>query len=99
MWGWVRNLLLHPEALRQSLEEAQAQQKRESQPLRDHLSMMDDLLAENRRKLEKLLDVYLSSDLSKETFVEHDPAGEHDSGARKRAGRLGDDAGVSDLNR
>lgn len=70
VWEWVRGILLHPEALRQDLKEQQAERERENQPLWDRLGVIDDLLADNRRKLEKLLDVYLSSDLSKETFVE-----------------------------
>jgi hypothetical protein len=70
IWKKVREWLLHPEALGQSLEEVQARLEQESKPLHDHLSMIDDLLADNRRELEKLLDLYLSSDLSKETFVD-----------------------------
>jgi site-specific DNA recombinase len=69
VWEWVKGILQDPEALRVSLEEQQAEQERANQPLRDRLAVTDDLLAENRRKVEKLLDVYLSSDLSKETFV------------------------------
>ncbi|MFX1476218.1 MAG: recombinase family protein [Promethearchaeota archaeon] len=70
VWEWVKKILLHPEALWEELKEQQAERERENQPLRDRLGVIDDLLADNRRELEKLLDVYLSSDISKETFVD-----------------------------
>jgi len=70
VWDWVRDLLLNPEALRQNLEEQQAEQERANQPLRDRLAVIDDLLAENRRQLERLLDLYLSGDFSKEVLTE-----------------------------
>jgi hypothetical protein len=69
-WGWVKGLLLNPEALRQNLEEQQAEQERVNQPLRDRLAVIDDLLADNQRQLERLLDLYLSGDFDKEVLTE-----------------------------
>jgi site-specific DNA recombinase len=66
----VRDLLLNPEALRQNLEQQQAEQERANQPLWDRLAVIDDLLADNRRQLEKLLDLYLSGDFPKEVLTE-----------------------------
>jgi site-specific DNA recombinase len=70
VWEWVRDLLLNPEALRQNLEKQQAEQERANQPLWDRLAAIDDLLADNRRQLEKLLDLYLSGDFPKEVLTE-----------------------------
>jgi len=70
VWSWVRKLLLNPEALREDLKGQQAKREQENQPLRDRLSVVDDLLADNRRQLERLLDLYLSGDFSKEALTE-----------------------------
>jgi chromosome segregation ATPase len=70
VWEWVGEILQHPEALRDDLKEQQAERERENQPLRDRLAVLDDLLAENRRQLEKLLDLYLGGDFSKEVLTE-----------------------------
>ena len=70
VWKWVRDLLLTPEALRQNLEEQQAEQERANQPLRDRLAVIDDLLTDNRKQLERLLDLYLSGDFDKEMLTE-----------------------------
>ena len=69
-WGWVKGILQDPEALRASLEVQQAEQERANQPLRDRLAVLDDLLADNRRQLEKLLDLYLAGDFDKEMLTE-----------------------------
>ena len=38
--------------------------------MRDRLSVIDDLLAENQKQLERLLDLYLSGDFPKEVLTE-----------------------------
>lgn len=70
VWGWIKELLLNPEALRRNLEAQQAEQEEASRPLQDRLAVIDDLLADNQRKLEKLLDLYLSGDFDKEMLTE-----------------------------
>lgn len=70
MWEKVKEWLQHTEVLRQTLEEAQAQREEANKPLRDRLAVVDDLLADNRRQLEKLLDLYLSGDFPKEVLTE-----------------------------
>jgi site-specific DNA recombinase len=62
VWEWVHGLLLEPEMLRKRLEEEQAKTEEATRPLRTRLAVIDDLLANNRRQLEKLLDLYLSND-------------------------------------
>jgi site-specific DNA recombinase len=69
VWEWVKGLLLNPEALRENLKEQQAEQGRVNKPLYDRLAVIDDLLAENRQKLERLLDLYLAGDFDKELLT------------------------------
>ncbi len=61
VWEWVHGLLLEPETLRKKLEEERAKAEEATKPLRARLAVIDDLLADNRRQLEKLLDLYLSN--------------------------------------
>jgi site-specific DNA recombinase len=70
VWGWIKDLLLNPEALREDLEEQQAEQEQANKPLYNRLDVIDDLLADNRRQLERLLDLYLSGDFPKEVLTE-----------------------------
>ncbi len=69
IWDWVRGFLADSEALRRGLEERQAERERAIAPLLNSLAVTDDLIAKNRQKLDKLLDLYLSSDLDKETYT------------------------------
>jgi hypothetical protein len=70
IWRWMKKLLLNPEALRRNLEAQQAEQEEANRPLHDRLAVINDLLADNRRQLEKLLDLYLSVDFDKEMLTE-----------------------------
>ncbi len=45
-----------------------ANRARANQPLRDRLGLIDHLLADNRKQLERLLDLYLSGDFDKEVL-------------------------------
>jgi site-specific DNA recombinase len=65
VWEWVKDWLSNPEALREGLEKQRAEQERANKPLYDRLAVIDDLLSDNRRQLEKLLDLYLSGDFDK----------------------------------
>ena len=65
VWVWVKSWLSDPEALRHGLEKQQAEQERANKPLFNRLAVIDDLLSDRRRQLEKLLDLYLSGDFDK----------------------------------
>jgi site-specific DNA recombinase len=70
VWEWVKSWLSNPEALREGLEEQRAEQERANKPLHDRLDVVDDLLSDNRRRLEKLLDLYLSGDFDKDVLTD-----------------------------
>jgi hypothetical protein len=70
VWGWVRGLMLNPEAMLRGLCEEQANRERATQPLRDRLAVADDLLADNRAQLGRLLDLYLAGDFDQEILAE-----------------------------
>jgi hypothetical protein len=48
----------------------QAERERENAPLRERLKVTEDLLADNRTQLKRLLDLYLAGNFPKEMLVE-----------------------------
>lgn len=70
VWGWVKSFLTDPEALAEGLSAQKAEREEANKPLRDRLTVVDDLLADNRRQLERLLDLYLAGDFPREVLVE-----------------------------
>jgi site-specific DNA recombinase len=70
VWGWVRDLLLNPEATLEGLRQEQANREQASKPLQDRLAIVDDLLADSRAQLERVLDLYLAGDFPHGVLVE-----------------------------
>lgn len=70
VWGWVRKLLLHPKATLKGMREEQTSREEALEPLRHRLAVIDDLIIENQRKLERALDAYLEDALVKEMLAE-----------------------------
>jgi site-specific DNA recombinase len=70
VWEKVKEWLQDPDVLKESLEKVKEKLARKNQPLFDRLSVVDNLLADNRQKLERLLDLYLSGDFGKEMLTE-----------------------------
>jgi len=70
VWSWLKDLLSDPVNLQRNLQGQQAEREKEVQPLRERLSIAEDLLADHRRQLEKLLDLYLTGDFVKDVLLE-----------------------------
>jgi len=69
VWGWIKSFLTDPAALAEGLRAEQAERERINKPLRDRLAVVDDLLIDNRRQLERVLDLYLSGDFAEEMLT------------------------------
>lgn len=69
VWGWIKSFLTNPDLLVEGLKAEQAEREQAVKPLKDRLDVIDDLLADNRRQLERALDLYLSSDFPKEMLT------------------------------
>jgi site-specific DNA recombinase len=69
-WAWVQELLTNPEALERGLRKHKAERDKENAPIHARLEVVDDLLSDNQRQLERLLDVYLSGDFPKEVLTD-----------------------------
>jgi site-specific DNA recombinase len=70
VWGWVKSFLMNPVALAEGLTAQQEEQERQNAPIRERLKVVDDLLAENQQKLDRLLDLYLAGDFAKDVLAE-----------------------------
>jgi hypothetical protein len=71
VWWEVKGMLHDPDHLRRKLEEQRDQLRRDLQPLFERVRVIDDLLAANQRKLDKLVDDYLEQDdFLRETLIE-----------------------------
>jgi site-specific DNA recombinase len=70
VWEWIGKKMSNPDELRQELESRQEEQETANAPLRERLSIVGNLVAENRAQLERLLDLYLSGDFPKEMLTE-----------------------------
>ncbi len=70
VWNWVKSFLSDPTALQGGLNAYQAERERENVPIRERLKVVEDLLADNRAQLKRLLDLYLAGDFPKEMLME-----------------------------
>ena len=59
-----------PEALENGLDEAGEEREKASTPIRARIDVVDGLLADNQRQLDRLLDLYLAGDLSREALTD-----------------------------
>jgi site-specific DNA recombinase len=84
VWGWVKSFLTDPAALAEGLRAEQEKREQDNAPLRQRVAVIDDLLADNRRQLERLLDLYLAGDFPKEMLTERKGRLEKTIGALER---------------
>jgi hypothetical protein len=89
-WEWVKSFLMDPAVLASGLSKYQGDLERESAPLRDRLEVIDALLADNHRQLERLLDLYLTGRFPADVLSERRARLETTIGAldRERSGLL-----------
>lgn len=70
VWRWVKSLLTDKVFLEEALAAYQAGREETIAPLRERLTTIDGLLTDNRKQLEKLLDLYLAGDFPREVLLE-----------------------------
>jgi len=69
-WSWLKGLLTDPVNLERNLHCQQAEREKEAQPLRERLSIAEDLLADHQHQLERLLELYLEGTFDKSMLTE-----------------------------
>ena len=70
VWSWAKSLLTEPQALEEALLAQKERQDEENAPIRERLGIVDDLLADNQRQVERLLDLYLNSAFPREVLMD-----------------------------
>ncbi|MBN1665455.1 MAG: recombinase family protein, partial [Anaerolineales bacterium] len=70
VWDWIEKILSRPGFIRQSLLEAQEASEKFNQSLYNRLQTVEELIAQNQDKLNRLLDLYLTGDFDREMLVE-----------------------------
>jgi site-specific DNA recombinase len=69
-WEWVRSILLEPDFLDEGLNSFQQHQAEENVHVANRMDVIDDLLADNQAQLERLIDLYLAGEFSKDMLVD-----------------------------
>jgi len=69
-WQWVRGLMVDSDQLEASLRRYQEERVALTEPLRTRLAIVEDLVQEKRARLERLLELYLSGEYSRDTLNE-----------------------------
>jgi len=70
VWNWLKGFLTNPEELARGLREHQAQGYKEHEPTFRRLAVINDLLTENQKQLDRLLDLYLMGDFPKDALTD-----------------------------
>lgn len=70
VWQWVTSFLANPDNLARGMNYYLAEREAADAPLKARLEGIQSLIADNRRQLERLLDLYLSGDYAREILIE-----------------------------
>jgi site-specific DNA recombinase len=72
VWAWIRSRIENPDLLAQDIRAQQAEREEVNKPLRGRLEVVGDLLADYRRQMERLLDLYLTDGLDRDMLVDRE---------------------------
>jgi site-specific DNA recombinase len=70
VWQWIKGLLSDPKHLQDSINEIISKQEENNAPIIDQLKITEELIGENQEQLDRLLDLYLSGDFSKDVLLD-----------------------------
>ena len=70
IWEWVKSFLVDPIALEEGLAAYHEEREEDNIGILDRIAVIDDLLSDNREHLERLIDLYLAGEFSKELLVD-----------------------------
>ena len=70
IWQWLKDKLTDPDQLERGLLEIHQEREELNAPIRNRLTITEELLAKNRAQLERLVDLYVSGEFPKEVLAE-----------------------------
>jgi site-specific DNA recombinase len=69
VWEWIKSLLSDPQALQQGLDERMAETESHINPFRERLEVVEKLLHQYDRELDRALELYISGNFPKEVLL------------------------------
>jgi site-specific DNA recombinase len=69
VWNWITNLLENPDTLQEGLNTFLEETENQLNPFRERLDVVESLLEENDKELDRLLELYLSGEFPKEVLI------------------------------
>jgi hypothetical protein len=72
VWDWLKNWLKDPSDLRRKLKAFNAEQDEVNAPILSLIKANDDLIAENKVQLDRLLDLYLGRKFDKDILIDRE---------------------------
>jgi hypothetical protein len=69
VWDWIKRLLSDPQALQEGLDAHLAETENKINPFRERLAVVESLIGQNNKELERALDLYLDDQFPKEVLV------------------------------
>jgi hypothetical protein len=70
VWDWITRLLTDPQVLEEGLNTRLTIDENESAPLRERLSIAEDMLRDHQEQLTRILDLYVAGDFPKDVLVD-----------------------------
>lgn len=70
IWQWMKETLASPAKIREQVEGQRARQEEARRPIRNQLTVIEQLLTKQRQQLERALDTYLEGDILRELLTE-----------------------------
>jgi len=70
LWQEIRSFLANPEKLSRGIALYQQEQEKTNAPIQDRIRLLDELLQQNRQKLSRLVDLYLSGEFEKSILID-----------------------------
>ena len=69
VWDWIKRLLSDPQALQEGLDARLAETENQINPFRERLAVVEGLLGQNNKELDRALELYLSNQFPKEMLL------------------------------
>jgi site-specific DNA recombinase len=69
VWEWVKQLIGDPDTVAEGLRERDKWREEANQPIRDRLDVVEEALTDANRQMDRLLDLYLSGEFTKDVLT------------------------------
>jgi len=77
VWAWVCGFLTNPLVLEQGIQDFQTIQETNNEQVFERITLIEELLEDNKQQLQRVLDLYLEGGFSKDLLVEKKARLEH----------------------